>query len=237
MKCVIIEDEPMALELIAGYCNKLPFIELQETFTNPLKALDFLGQIKTDLLILDINMPELTGIQILNALPHPPLVIFTTAYPEFAAESYNYNAVDYLLKPVSFDRFLKAIQKARDIFSASLLSHKTTDTEYIFIKSGNRTVKLMLADITHVAADGNYMSFHTKEQKIMSLMTMTEALKLLPETDFIRVHKSYIIAIGQISSLDKDDVFINDICIPIGNTYKEDLAKKICPPDSGLYSH
>jgi DNA-binding LytR/AlgR family response regulator len=237
MKCVIIEDEPMALELIAGYCNKLPFIELQETFTNPVKALDFLGRINTDILILDINMPELTGIQILNALPHPPLVIFTTAYPEFAAESYNYNAVDYLLKPVSFDRFLKAINKARDIFNTTSSGNKKPDTEYIFIKSGNRTVKLMLSDITHVAADGNYMSFHTKEQKIMSLMNMTEALKLLPETDFIRVHKSYIIAIGQISSFDKDDIFINDICIPIGNTYKEDLVKKISPPDSWMYKH
>lgn len=222
----------MALGLIAGYCKKLPFVELQESFTNPVKALDYLGRENTDLLILDINMPELTGIQILNSLPQPPLVIFTTAYPEYGAESYNYNAVDYLLKPVSFDRFLKAINKARDIFLSHSGTQKKQEPEYIFIKSGNRLVKLFLSDIIYVQAEGNYMSFHSKEQKIMSLMNMTEALKLLPDKEFIRVHKSYIVAIGHISSFDKDDIFINDICIPIGSTYKEDLVKKICPPDS-----
>ncbi len=224
IRCTVIDDEPFALDLIKDYILRTPFLELAESFSNPFRALDYLNRIRVDLIFLDINMPELSGIELYKSLVTPPKVIFTTAYPEFAAESYEYNAVDYLVKPVKYERFLKAVNKA---FSLLQQPHKeegsklTQTQPYIFIKSGTQQVKVNPADILYVEAEGNYMCFHTHQKKIMSLLTIKDALELLPPDDFVRIHKSYIIAVRHLEAIEKHDVVIGGKKIPVGATFKE----------------
>lgn len=234
MKCTVIDDEPYALDLIRDYIRRTPFLELSDCFSNPFKAMDFLNREKVDLIFLDINMPELSGIQLYKSLNHPPLVIFTTAYPEFAAESYEYNAVDYLIKPVKYERFLKAVNKASAFINPAAGSaprpvqehHKQTD-DFIFIKSGNKLVKVSPGDILYIEAEGNYMCFHTKERKIMALLTAKEVLELLPGDRFVRIHKSYIISVDHIDAIERHDVIVGGKEIPIGITYREHFMSVI----------
>jgi DNA-binding LytR/AlgR family response regulator len=232
MKCTVIDDEPFALELIKDYINKTPYLELGESFSNPFKALTYLTDQHVDLIFLDINMPELTGIQLLKSLPDPPKVIFTTAYPEFGAESYEFNAVDYLLKPVKYERFLKAVNKAALLiktnppakFKAELTEDKN---DFIYIKSGTRLVRVKPSDILYVEGAGNYMTFHTTEKKILSLLTINEALDLLPDNMFVRIHKSYLVSFNNIDAIEKHDVIIKGKPVPIGITYREQFLAKI----------
>ena len=232
MKCVVIDDEPFALELIKDYIKKTPFLELEQSFSNPFKALAFLTSEHVDLIFLDINMPELTGIQLLKSLYSSPKVIFTTAYPEFAAESYEYNAIDYLLKPIKYERFLKSVNKAINLMKTSvsdnILTETQTDkTDYIYIKSGTRLVKVKISDILYIEGAGNYMTFHTSEKRILSLLTMQEALDLLPKGMFIRIHKSYLVSLNNIEAIEKNDVIIKGIPVPIGITYREQFLSTI----------
>ncbi len=228
IRCTVIDDEPFALELIKDYILRTPFLELAECFSNPFKALDYLNRVKVDLIFLDINMPELSGIELYRSLITPPKVIFTTAYPEFAAESYEYNAVDYLVKPVKYERFLKAVNKASSLLQPQ---HKVEGSKpsspqpekepYIFIKSGTQQIKINPSDILYVEADGNYMCFHTDQKKIMSLLTMKDVLELLPADEFVRLHKSYIIAVRHLEAIEKHDVVVGGKKIPIGVTFRE----------------
>lgn len=232
MKCIVIDDEPMALDLIKSYIVKTPFLESGECFTNPYKAVAYLINNRIDLVFLDINMPELSGIQLLKSLPSPPQVIFTTAYPEFAAESYEYNAVDYLLKPVRYERFLKAVNKAAGILKTANdkkkeSSESTGNDEHIYIKSGTRLIKVRPSEILYVEGAGNYMTFHTTEKKIMSLLTMQEVLDMLSSEIFVRIHKSYLISLKRIDAIEKHDVIINGKQIPIGMTYREQFLSMI----------
>ncbi len=231
MKCIIIDDEPFALNLIRSYVLKTPFLELAETFSNPFNAVAFLTANQVDLIFLDINMPELSGIQLLKSLPYQPKVIFTTAYPEYGAESYEYNAVDYLLKPIKYERFLKAINKVTELSKASnqekTISQRTDQTEDLFVKSGTQIHKINSNDILYVEGAGNYMTFYLKESKIMSLLKMSEVLDLLPSNEFIRIHKSYIVSYKHIDIIEKHQVYINKKKIPIGITYREHFLSKI----------
>lgn len=236
MRCVVIDDEPFALDLIKDYIQRTPFLELVSFFSNPFKALDFLNRESVDLIFLDINMPELSGIQLLKSLQSPPLVIFTTAYPEFAAESYEYNAIDYLVKPIKYERFLKAVNRASSQFHATGTSSNQTvkqpkdqKDDSLFIKSGTQLVKMHPDDILYVEAAGNYMCFITKDKKVLSLLTMKEVLDILPADHFVRIHKSYIISLRHIDVIERQDVVINGKQIPIGITYREHfmaVAKK-----------
>jgi DNA-binding LytR/AlgR family response regulator len=232
MKCTVIDDEPFAIELIKDYIRKTPFLELGECFSNPLKAVGYLTVEKTDLVFLDINMPEISGLQLLKSLPSPPMVIFTTAYPEFGAESYEYNAIDYLLKPVRYERFLRSVNKAAGMLKnkAENQNQMTDDSEkdkYIFIKSGPRLIKIRPDEIFYIEGAGNYMTFHTAEKKILSLLTMQEVLDLLPSDKFIRIHKSFIIALQHIEAVEKHDIIIKGKPVPIGITYREQFLQKI----------
>jgi len=229
MKCIAIDDEPFALELIAGYIQRTPFLELAGTFTNPFKAISFLMNNKVDLIFLDINMPELSGIQLLKSLSSTPKVVFTTAYSEYGAESYDYNAVDYLLKPVKYERFLKAVNKVIDISSKENVKNETIKEhdDFIYVKSGTQTIKLPVDEILYIEGAGNYMTFFTLNRKIMSLFSMNELIRLLPCDKFVRIHKSYIIAIKHINVIEKSRVIINKVPIPIGITYREHFSKII----------
>jgi two-component system, LytTR family, response regulator len=232
MKCTVIDDEPFAVELIKDYILKTPFLELGECFCNPFKALTYLTGNHTDLIFLDINMPELTGLQLLKSLPEAPRVIFTTAYPEFGAESYDYNAIDYLLKPVRYERFLKAVNKAvtliKQMPSENLKSDSPSEkTDFIYVKSGIRLIKIKPSEILYVEASGNYMTFHTTEKRFLSLLTMQEAMDLLPEDMFARIHKSFIVSLNHIDAIEKHDVIIKGKPLPIGITYKEQFLTVI----------
>jgi DNA-binding LytR/AlgR family response regulator len=231
MKCVVVDDEPFALQLIRDYVEKTPFLEMSAGFTNPVKALDYLMDHPCDLLFLDINMPELNGMQLLNALPRKPVVVFTTAYPEFGADSYNYNAADYLLKPVKYERFLKAVTRVRDALKQDHLqvtpSAEPGVPECILVKSGTQTHKIKTDSVMYVEGGGNYMTFHLKEKSIMSLMSMKEGLDLLPGDRFIRIHKSYIVATAHIDVIESYQVFVNKKALPIGSTYRENFLSAI----------
>lgn len=224
----MVDDEPFAMDLIKDYIMRTPFLEFLQSFSNPFKALDYLNRERVDLVFLDINMPELSGIQLINTMQRAPMVIFTTAYSHYAVESYEYNAVDYLLKPVKYERFLKAVSKASSLmgsnsttFEKEVLKGEAIDSSPIFIKSGFQLVKLDPKDIFYIEAAGNYMCFHTKEQRIMSLLTMKDVLELLPTKNFLRVHKSYIISLNHIEAIERSDVIVNGKQIPIGITYRE----------------
>lgn len=232
MKCTVIDDEPFALDLLKGYVVRTPFLELSECFSNPFKALTFLASNSVDLVFLDINMPELSGIELIKSLPNPPRVIFTTAYPEYGAESYEYNAVDYLLKPVRYDRFLKAVNKALELMNPKKQVASSADTlpermNDVVIKSGTQLIKLNPDEILYVEGSGNYMIFHTALKKVMSLLTMTEVLDSLPSDRFVRIHKSFVVSLRHIEMIEKHDVHVHGKMLPIGNTYQEQFFQRL----------
>ncbi|MFV8325251.1 LytR/AlgR family response regulator transcription factor [Flavobacterium sp. ZS1P14] len=232
MKCIAIDDEPLALELISGYIQKTPFLEFVAGFTNPFKAMNFLLKTPVDLVFIDINMPELSGIELLKTLPVLPKIIFTTAYSEYGAESYEFNAVDYLLKPVKYDRFLKGVNKAIDLSSLkkealTVLVNNESHSPSLLIKSGSKTFKIAAEDILYIEAAGNYMLFYTLKGKIMTLLPMNEIVKMLPGNTFKRIHKSYIISLKHIEIIEKAAVIINKTRIPIGITYREHFSNII----------
>lgn len=226
MKCIAIDDEPLALELISGYIQKTPHLEFVAAFTNPFDAMSFLLKTPVDMVFIDINMPELSGIELLKALPVLPKIIFTTAYSEYGAESYELNAVDYLMKPIKYDRFLKGVNKAADFSSSkkedsSVAADTEKKRESVLIKSGLKTYKIATDDIYYIEAAGNYMTLYTVKAKIMTLLPMSDILKMLPAKQFIRIHKSYIISFKHIEIIEKGMVVINKKQIPIGITYRE----------------
>ena len=232
MRCIAIDDEPFALELIAGYVQKTPFLEYIEGFTNPFKAISFLMKTPVDLVFLDMNMPEISGIDLLKSLPTVPKIIFTTAYSEFGAESYEFNAVDFLLKPIKYDRFLKAVNKANGFSSQQKESAMINQTpnqqsESIMIKSGTQLFRIETDDIYYIEGAGNYITFYTKARKIMALLPMNDILEMLPSASFVRIHKSYIISLKHIGIIERARVIINSNPIPIGITYREQFSKII----------
>ena len=235
--CLVIDDEPVALDILQDYIVRVPFLKLLQSFRESIKALEFLQRNDVDLIFLDINMPDLSGIQFLNTLPHHPLVIFTTAYSQYAVESYNYEAVDYLLKPIEFPRFLKAANRALTQFrlktqnSSSIISSSnntiSSDKSYILIKSGSDIHRIEVNDIYYVQGTGNYVTFHTSKKKILSLLTMKKVLEILPRGQFVRIHKSYIINFDRIDIIEKEQVIIRDKIIPIGEVYSANLLSFI----------
>ena len=228
MKCLVIDDEPKAVEILCDYIEKAPDLECAAAFRDPLKALNYIQNNPIDLLFLDINMPDLSGIQFLNALEHHPLVIFTTAYSEYALDSYDYDAVDYLLKPIEFDRFLKAVNKAFRRYREKKRGRLPLrgDSGYIFIKSGTDYRKLDTQSILYIKGTGNYLTFVTPNKEILTLLTMKEALEILPP-QFQRIHRSYIINLDHAELIEAEEVKIKDQRIPIGDHYRDSLFRVI----------
>ncbi|MEM6765316.1 MAG: LytTR family DNA-binding domain-containing protein [Bacteroidota bacterium] len=229
MRCLVVDDEPLAIEILARFIKKVPFLELVDSFENAVEASTFLQHDKVDLLFLDIQMPDLNGLQLLQSLPEKPLVIFTSAYSQYALESYSLDAVDYLLKPILFERFLKAVNKAQKL---KQLDESGSDIigeekEFIFIKSDTRYFKINYADIQYIEGMRDYVAVHTNGQKILTLMSMTNMLDNLPSADFMRVHKSYIVGLKHISMVQHNRIKIGEKEIPVSNTYKEGLMKYI----------
>ena len=226
MTCIAIDDEPKALEVIERYCQRIGLVDLKATFREPLKAIEFLNGTRVDLIFLDINMPDITGMQLLQTLSPRPLIIFTTAYSQYAVESYELNALDYLMKPVTFERWLAAINKA-----AAALGSKTAggpdEDAAVFIKSGPQTYQVKLKDILYLEKEGNYINVHLNDQTILIRESMGDIFDLVPATDFIRVHKSFVVAIRHIEMIEVHQVTVNKKKIPVGSSYRDSLRERL----------
>ena len=226
LKAIAIDDEPIALDVIKTLSAKISFIEWKGFFTDAFKALDVLQQEEVDLLFLDIKMPDISGIDFLKSMPDPPMVIFTTAYTEHAVQSFELDAIDYLLKPFSLSRFLKACNKANEHQELKKNnSNQTPADTSIFIKSGYEQIKVSLSEILYAESNGNYMQFVLADKKILSRLTMSEAEGLLPATLFIRIHRSYIVSKKHINKIEKNNVWINNIELPVGANYANEIMK------------
>ena len=237
--CIIIEDEPLALERTKDFVGKIPFLHLLATFDNAIEGLGFLKNNTVDVLFLDINMDELTGIELLENSNIDSRVIFTTAYQEYALKGYELNVTDYLLKPFTFQRFLQAVTKAHDQLSLKTQSQVNTVAEpaflapagrrsqsHIFVKTENRLEKIEFEDLLYIEGMRDYRRIHCLSKRIMTLQTFTELEHLIPSTVACRVHKSYMVALDKIKSIERGKINIEDKYIPISATYKEDFYKK-----------
>jgi DNA-binding LytR/AlgR family response regulator len=224
LTCIIIEDEPLALDKTKSFIEKIPFLHLIATFDNALAGLDFLNNTKVDLLFLDINMDELSGIELLESSNIGSQVIITTAYQEYALKGYELRITDYLLKPFTFNRFLQAVNKAQEN-----LSHRTEEKkpDFIFVKTENRLEKIMINDILYIEGMRDYMRIHTLHKKIMTLQGFSELEQLLPASLICRVHKSYMVAINKIDSIERSRIKIANQLIPISDTYREAFLQLI----------
>jgi two-component system, LytTR family, response regulator len=215
--CIIIEDEPLALERTKSFVTKIPFLNLCGIFENALNGLSYLQSNKVDLIFLDISMDELTGIELLESTKIDSQVIITTAYQEYALKGYELNVTDYLLKPFTFDRFLKAVNKAQDILSQATPG---VAPEFIFVKTENRLEKINLNEIVYIEGMRDYRRIHTVNKKIMTLQNFSELEQLIPPGMVCRVHKSYMVGIHKIESVERNRIKIAQQMIPISETYK-----------------
>lgn len=234
--CIIVEDEPLARNLLSAYISKVPRLELKQSFSNALDALEYLRENPVDVLFSDIQMPEVTGITLLKLLKTKPLIILTTAYSEYALEGYELEVYDYLLKPISFERFLKAVEKGIARLDGNVSQSITTviqevqsapNQDYIFVKDGTKLIKINLSDILYIEGLKDYVCIYTPQKKIISLQTMKSLEASLPSERFIRVHNSFIIAFVAIEEIEKDRLVINKSTIPISDTYKKAFREMI----------
>lgn len=230
IRCLAVDDESYASDIIAAFINKTPFLTLVGTTTNAFEALNLVQNGQVDLVFLDIQMPELTGIQFLKICGDKCKVILTTAYPEYALDGFDLDVVDYLLKPISYERFYKAAQKAQQIIAPSqneVVNQPATTNDFIFIKGDtkNKFIKVNYNEILYIEGLKNYVSVYTANQRIVTYQALRELETQLPQPPFYRVHKSYIVSLEKIKMIDGNTLYIGDQSIPIGDTYKEDFFK------------
>lgn len=237
INCLIVDDEELARNLVENYVNRLPYLKVVGKCADPIEAMQLLQETKVDLMFLDIQMPELTGIEFLRTLQQKPLVIFTTAYKEYALEGYELDVVDYLLKPFRFERFLQAVNKASLLLkptevikvSEQIENSEESDEQqkdYILVKSDFKVFRLFYKEILYIESMREYVAYYTADNKIISLGSLKKLQQDLPER-FIRIHKSYIANMEFISALEGNTVHIRDQKIPIGASYKEEVMKKV----------
>ena len=237
LKCIAVDDEPLALDIIEDYISKVPFLQLVKRTENAIEALQLVQAGGIDLVFLDIQMPELTGIQFLKIASGKSNYILTTAYSQYALESYDLNVSDYLLKPIAFDRFYKAVQKADAVAigNPELPTIQTPVTtapiqqaqDFIFVKTEHKIQKIELDDILYIEGLKDYISIFTKTERVITLQNMKKMEETLPKGEFIRVHKSYIISIDKIESIERSRITIAKKIIPIGDTYRDEFFKLI----------
>ena len=224
-KCIIIEDEPLALERTKSFINKIPFLTLSATFDNALTGLDYLKKNTVDLLFLDINMDELTGIELLESYKVKSQVIITTAYQEYALKGYELSITDYLLKPFTFNRFLQAVNKASENLTKSVPIEAPLD--FIFVKTENRLEKVSFNEIVFIEGMRDYRRIHTTTKKIMTLQNFKELEQIIPSNIICRVHKSYMVALNKIDTIERSRIFIANQIIPISDSYRDLFFKVI----------
>jgi DNA-binding LytR/AlgR family response regulator len=215
--CIAIDDEPLALQLVSEYCQRISFLRLEKTFTNTDEASDYLSRNQVDLLFLDIQMPDINGVQFYKNLNKKPPVIFTTAFKDYAVEGFNVDAVDYLLKPFEYDRFLKACYKAKEYIE--FLSSQELQLNSIFVKVNYEIMKINLKDIDLIEALDDYIKIYTQPTPVLTLMTLKNIAEKLPPRDFIRVHRSFIIPVAKVEKFSKTKLWVKGKEIPIGSSY------------------
>lgn len=220
MIAIAIDDEPIALDIVKSHAAKVSFVDLKATFTNAFDALAYIQENKTDLIFLDIKMPDISGMDFLSTLNHPIMVIFTTAYSEHAVKSFELDAVDYLLKPFSLSRFLKACNKAQELYSLRNRGTQTDEPAAIFIKDGYEQIRVKLVDVLFIEAAGNYTKVYLQTGEMLSTrITITDMLQMLPPAQFVRTHRAFIVARDKVDRFDRSQVNIRSHVIPIGATY------------------
>jgi two-component system LytT family response regulator len=232
IRCLVVDDEPLALDILEDYISKVPFLTLVKTTTSAIEGLSLVQSDAIDLVFLDVQMPELTGIQFLKIINGKCDVVLTTAYSQYALDGYDLDVVDYLLKPIAFDRFYKAAQKVMQSSggSQSAPSEQLASSgahDFIFVKTEHKIQKIYLDDILYIEGLKDYISIFTKSERIITLQNMKKMEESLPAKSFIRVHKSYIVAVGKIESIERSRIQIGEKIIPIGDTYREYFFKQI----------
>ncbi len=229
MKCIVIDDEQLARNLVESYVSKTPFLELVGCYKSGIEALAPIKEHDVDLIITDIQMPELLGTDLIKSLSKKPLVVFTTAYQDYAIEGFELEAVDYLLKPFAFDRFLKSMQKAKELFD--LRNSKTNKphfkAEYLTVKADHKLYKILYTDIKYIEGMREYVSFHISTGRITALMSLKSLEEKLPSEQFIRCHKSFIVNKNIVSALESGNLIIGEKSIPIGQSYKDRVIEEI----------
>ena len=235
INCIAIDDEHLALDIISDYCSRVPFLNLEKTFENALDSIEYIRNHPLDLIFLDIQMEELSGIQLLNALKQRPYVIFTTAYDSYALQGFELDVMDYLLKPISFERFLKGVNK---VYEKIQLDRKGNTTQnnllsiapgdpFFFVKTETRIEKIRYADVLFIEGMGDYWRIITTSKKIMSLLNYKKLEEILPQNQFVRVHKSFIVALDKIDSVERNRIKIGDRLIPISETFPKTFFDRI----------
>jgi DNA-binding LytR/AlgR family response regulator len=235
LKCIAIDDEPLALEIITAYIEKVPFLNLLMTFDNAIDAIDFIKKTKVDLMFLDIEMESLSGIEMIHALKERPEVIFTTAFDRYAVEGFELDAADYLLKPISFERFVKSVDKLYNKLNPQTKKPENHNSplkvsssgNYIFVKTENRLQKVAFSEILFIEGQGDYLKIVTPTAKIMTLQNFKKFEDTLPPENFIRVHKSYLVAINKIESISRNRIKIGNVLIPVSDSYKNSFYEAI----------
>ncbi len=235
IRCIVIDDEKLAREYIINYIAKIPQLELLGDFNSPLKAIDLIKEKKVDLLFMDIQMPDITGINFMKSLEQKPDVIFTTAYQDYAIEGFNMNAVDYLLKPFSFERFFQAVNKVIDKFEQRNESREPNlpieqyqtkiSDKYLTVRADRKLYKINFEQIRYIEGQRAYVTFHTEKKKITALASLKELEDALPKEDFIRIHKSYIVSVKDIISLEGNIIEVDETKLPVGKIYKDAVLK------------
>ena len=221
IKCIIIEDEPLAVKVLADYISQVPFLELQKTFKDAILATEFLHNNQTDLIFLDIHLPKLKGMAFLKTLPDPPAVIVTTAYHQYAVEGFNLNVTDYLLKPFEFERFLVAVNKVQTKQRERQELNQNVETkDFIFLNVQKKKVKILFPEILYIESQREYVKIVTAKRTYLSKMSTNQIESLLPSNQFKRIHRSFIISLDKIESYTAETIEINGVSIPIGRGYK-----------------
>ena len=223
IKCIAIDDEPRALEIIKNHASKINGLELTASFTDPFEAISYVEFNPVDLIFLDINMPDINGISLSKNFSSVPFLIFTTAHSEYALESYEVDAVDYLLKPFDFSRFYKAVSKVKE----RQREKRSIQEEFFFVKSGNAKKKLLYEDILFIQAEGNYVMYHTKNDNVLVRSTIKKVLSLLPEKYFVQIHRSIIISLRWIDRIEDNHVYIGDTKHQISSKFRDNFLKRI----------
>ena len=229
IRCIIVDDETLAQQVIQNHLQKMPGLQVVSVCNNTAEASAALKKLEVDLIFLDIQLPGTSGLHFLRALSNPPLVILTTAYAEYALESYEFSVIDYLLKPISFDRFQKAMSKITDsrLYAQPANERDQAPGGHIFIKSGTKFFKVNFSEIIYIEAMKDYLKIHTAGYKLVTLQTMSEMEKLLPDKQFLRVHKSFIVAVAYIISIYGNSIEMGKATIPIGISYKNNVRSFI----------
>jgi DNA-binding LytR/AlgR family response regulator len=235
IKCLVIDDERLAREYLKNYISKIPELELVGDFNSPLKATELIKKGEVDLLFIDIQMPDITGVDFVRSLSNKPEVIFTTAYQEYALEGFNLSAIDYLLKPFSFERFFQAVNKVIDKLENQHGNNEPNELPekaetsyaetYLTIRADRKFYKINFDDIKYIEGQKAYVTFHTTKKRITALASLKELEEALPKNDFIRIHKSYIVAKAEIQSLEGNLIEVDDAKLPVGKSYKDAVLK------------